>query len=301
MSGVFEIGQSATRLGGVTVNKRGYAFTALEGAFITVVATPCSAPLLGTAIGAALTSLPAAQAMLVFTFIALGLAAPYLLLSLFPQGVKLLPRPGAWMETLKQFLSFPIYAAVGFFLWVLVPQVSEDHHLNLIFGLVLVAMGAWLYGRYATFGATPGRLRFGILGGAALLLLGGFLGWPRAAAPTDLVWEAWSTERVAELRAEGRPIYVDFTARWCFTCQTNKKAVFAGPGSGEILALFRDRKVVALRADWTNRDPLITAELARWSRAAVPFNLVYLPGRAEPKLLPELLTAGTVLEAFASP
>jgi thiol:disulfide interchange protein DsbD len=302
MSGVFEIGQSATRLGGVTAHKRGYAFTLLEGAFITVVATPCSAPLLGAAIGAALTTLPASQAMLVFTFIALGLAAPYLLLSLFPQGVKLLPRPGAWMETLKQFLSFPIYAAVGFFLWVLVPQVSEDDHLTLIFGLVLIALGAWVYGHYTTFSAKPTRARFGLFGGTALVLLGALLGWPRPAAPTDLVWEPWSTERVAALRAEGRPIYIDFTARWCFTCQTNKKAVFAGPGSGEVLKTFRERDVATLRADWTNRDPLITAELKRWDRAAVPFNLLYLPDHAEPTILPELLTPGIVLEALrASP
>jgi thiol:disulfide interchange protein DsbD len=125
-----------------------------------------------------------------------------------------------------------------------------------------------------------------------------FYGWPRAAAPTDIVWEEWSAERVAELQKEGRPIYVDFTARWCFTCQTNKKAVFAGPGSGEVLKTFRDQKVATLRGDWTNRDPKITAELARWKRAAVPFNLLYLPGRAEPKVLPELLTPGVVLDAL---
>lgn len=298
MSGVFEIGQSATRLGSVTANKRGYLFTLLEGAFITIVATPCSAPLLGAAIGAALTSLPAAQAMLVFTVIALGLAAPYLILSLFPQGVKLLPRPGEWMETLKQFLAFPIYAAVGYFLWILVPQLSADQHLNLIFALVLIALGAWLYGRYATFSAKPARARFGIIGCATLLVLGVWLGWPRANAPEDMVWEPWSAERVAALRAEGRPIYIDFTARWCFTCQTNKKAVFAGPGSSEVLKAFRDQDVATLRADWTNRDPLISAELKRWQRAAIPFNLLYLPDQPQPKILPELLTPSLVLEAL---
>ncbi len=124
-------------------------------------------------------------------------------------------------------------------------------------------------------------------------------GWPRSTAPDEIAWEPWSAERVAELQKEGRPIYVDFTARWCFTCQTNKKAVFHGPGSGEVLALFRAKKVAALRADWTNRDPKITAELARWNRAAVPCNLVYLPGRSEPVVLPELLGAGKVLESFS--
>ena len=301
MSGVFEIGQSATRLGNVTASRSGYFFTLLEGVFITLVATPCSAPLLGTAIGAALTTLEPPQAMLVFTAIALGLSTPYLLLSLFPQGVKLLPKPGAWMETLKQFLAFPIYAAVGFFVWVLVPQVSDERHLNIIAGLVVIALGAWLYGRYAIYGAKPARARFGIIGGLALLTLGTWLGWPSTAAaptantPPHVVWQPWSAEAVAKAVAAGKPVYVDFTARWCFTCQTNKKVVF---GSTEVLKTFRDQGVVTLRGDWTNEDPLITAELAKWNRSAVPFNLVYLPGKPDPIILPELLTPGIVLDAL---
>jgi thiol:disulfide interchange protein DsbD len=302
MSGVFEIGQSATRLGNVTAARTGYFFTLLEGVFITLVATPCSAPLLGTAIGAALTTLEPPQAMLVFTSIALGLAAPYLLLSLFPQGVKLLPKPGAWMETLKQFLAFPIYAAVGFFVWVLVPQVSDEHHLNIIGGLVVIALGAWLYGRYATYGAKPARARFGIIGGLSLLILGTWLGWPQTpGAPTPttppaVVWQPWSAEAVAKAVTDGKPVYVDFTARWCFTCQTNKKVVFS---SSEVLQTFRDKNVITLRADWTNEDPLITTELAKWNRSAVPFNLIYLPGKPDPVILPELLTPGIVLNVLS--
>jgi len=304
MSGVFEIGQSATRLGNVTASRTGYFFTLLEGVFITLVATPCSAPLLGTAIGAALTTLEPPQAMLVFTAIALGLATPYLLLSLFPQGVKLLPKPGAWMETLKQFLAFPIYAAVGFFVWVLVPQVSDEHHLNLIAGLVVIALAAWLYGRYATYGAKPTRARFGVIGGLVLLTAGVALGWPQrpatatsstSTAPAEITWKPWSAAAVAEAVAAGKPVYVDFTARWCFTCQTNKKVVF---GSTEVLKTFHDQGIVTLRGDWTNEDPLITAELARWNRSAVPFNLIYLPGKPAPIILPELLTPGIVLDAL---
>jgi len=121
------------------------------------------------------------------------------------------------------------------------------------------------------------------------------LGWPRAQAATDIVWEKWSAERVAQLQAESRPIYVDFTARWCATCQANKKLVFA---STDVKNYFRDRKVATLKADWTNADPHITAELAKWKRSAVPFNLVYLPGKSEPTPLPEILTPGIVLEAF---
>jgi thiol:disulfide interchange protein len=298
MSGAFEFGLGATAVGGQLQQRGGYAGSFFTGVLATVVATPCSAPFLAPALGAAL-ALPTGASFAVFTAIALGLSAPYLLLAAFPAAIRALPRPGTWMETFKQGMAFLLYATVALLVWILAGQLAEDALLSTLLALSGLAFALWLYGR----ATAPAARRRPVALGLSLVLAAGAVayGWPRAAAPTDLVWEAWSTERVAELRAEGRPIYVDFTARWCFTCQTNKKAVFAGPGSGEILALFRDRRVVALRADWTNRDPLITAELARWSRAAVPFNLVYLPGRPEPKILPELLTAGTVLEAFASP
>ncbi|MEO8811038.1 MAG: thioredoxin family protein, partial [Rhodanobacter sp.] len=133
--------------------------------------------------------------------------------------------------------------------------------------------------------------------GVLLFALGLGLGWPRAAAPNAMAWEAWSPERVTQLQKQGRGIYVDFTARWCATCQVNKKVVF---GSDAVTRYFRDNDIVALKADWTNADPRITAELAKWDRSAVPFNLVYRPGRfmATPVELPELLTPQTVLDAF---
>ena len=135
--------------------------------------------------------------------------------------------------------------------------------------------------------------------GWALLALGAWTGWPRPAAPTDIAWEKWSPETVAQLRADGRTIYVDFTARWCATCQANKKLVFH---SAEVLRTFRSRNIATLRADWTNQDPQITAELAKYHRSAVPFDLLYLPDRPDPVVLPSLLTPGIVLEALkASP
>ena len=221
---------------------------------------------------------------------------PYLLLSIFPQAVKALPRPGAWMETFKQVMAFPLYATVGYLIWVLAGQTAEQSLLFVLLGLTVIAMGVWLYGRYNAPGAKPARARFGLVGGLVLLAAGAWLGWPQSPAPSAITWEPWSTERVTQLRAEGKPIYVDFTARWCFTCQTNKKIVF---GSPEVLRQFRDKGVFTLRADWTNADPLITAELARWNRSAVPFDLIYLPGR-EPIVLPEVLTPGIVLDALAS-
>jgi len=294
MSGVFEFGLSATGVGAKLQSKQGYTGSFFTGVLATVVATPCSAPFLAPALGAAL-ALPIVPSFAVFTAIAVGLSLPYLLLSIFPGAIKLLPRPGAWMETFKQAMAFPLYATVGFLIWVLAGQTTEGGSLNAIFGLTLIALAVWLYGRYAKFGAKPVRRRIGIGGGFLVLLLGSVLGWPQSPAANDIVWEKWSPAAITAAQAKGLPIYVDFTARWCATCQTNKKYVFS---SDEVKNNFRDQKVVALKADWTNRDPAITEELARWNRSAVPFNLVYLPGQPEPKILPELLTPGIVLEAL---
>ena len=291
LSGVFEFGLGATAAGGSLQSKQGYTGSFFSGVLATVVATPCSAPFLAPALGAAL-ALPTAESFAVFTAVGVGLSAPYLLLSVFPGAVKKLPRPGAWMETLKQFLAFPLYATAGVLLWVLAGQVDADAQLNAVLGLTVVALAVWAYGRLAAPGAAAVRARLGLAAGAVLLVTGGWLGWP---AKTEIQWESWSAERVAALQKEGRPIYVDFTARWCATCQTNKKIVFH---DADVLRAVREKKVALLRADWTNRDAVITAELARWGRAAVPFNLIYAPGTVEPKVLPEILTPGIVLEAL---
>ncbi len=294
LSGVFEFGLGATGVGSSLQMKEGYAGSFFTGVLATVVATPCSAPFLAPALGAAF-ALSVAQSFAVFTAIAIGLSAPYLLLSAFPQAVRLLPRPGRWMETFKQAMAFPLYATVGYLLWVLAGQTSENGLLMALLGLTVIAMAVWLYGRYRAPGASVGRARFGFIGGLVLFVLGIQLGWPRAMASTDVVWEPWSAQRVEQLRAAGRPIYVDFTARWCATCQANKKVVF---GSQEVRRYFRDENVATLRGDWTNADPLITAELARWNRSAIPFNLVYRPDRADALPLPEILTPRIVLQAF---
>ncbi len=294
MSGVFEFGLSATGVGAGLQSRGGYGGSFFTGVLATVVATPCSAPFLAPALGAAL-ALSITESFLIFTVIALGLSVPYLLLSLFPAAVKILPRPGAWMETFKQAMAFPLYATVGYLAWVLAGQTTESGFLMTLFGLTLIAMAVWLYGRYNAPGARPARARFGLIGGFILLAGGLALGWPQAPAPTDIVWQKWSPEAVAAAQKAGKPIYVDFTARWCATCQANKKIVFS---SDEVKKTFRDRDIVTLKGDWTNQDPAITAELAKWGRSAVPFNLIYLPGDPTPKPLPELLTPSTVLEAL---
>ena len=297
MSGLFEFGLSATGVGSNLQMKSGFAGSFFTGILATVVATPCSAPFLAPALGAAL-ALPVAQSFIVFTAIALGLALPYLLLSIFPSAVKVLPRPGAWMETFKQFMAFPLYATVGYLIWVLAGQVNEGSMLMVLLGLVLVAMGVWFYGRWRIPGASTGRMRFGLLAGLVVAGLGICTGWPQSPSATDITWEKWSPEAVAEFRTENRIIYVDFTARWCATCQTNKKLVF---GSDEVKRVFREKNIATLKADWTMQDPQITAELANYQRSAVPFNVIWLPGKTDPVILPELLTASSVLDALNTP
>lgn len=299
LSGVFEFGVRATAIGSRLHARGGIAGSFFSGMLATVVATPCSAPFLAPALGAALV-LPVAQSFVVFTAIAIGLSLPYLVLSVRPRLIERLPRPGPWMETFKQLMAFPLYATVAFLVWVLAGQLDEGALLNALFALTLAALALWLYGRYGL--PTRARRVRRLAGIGAVLLLAVALGWgwPKPAAPEDVSWEPWSAERVAALRAEGRPIYVDFTARWCATCQVNKKVVFASP---ELRAWFREARVATLKADWTNADPAITAELARWGRSAVPFNLAYPAGGAdvEPRALPEVLTPDIVLRALQAP
>ena len=302
LSGLFEIGLSATGIGGGLQMQPGFAGSFFTGALATLVATPCSAPFLAPALGAAL-SLPAFQSFLVFTAIAIGLALPYLLLSIFPQAIKLLPKPGAWMETFKQFMAFPLYATVGWLLWVLAGQTKDDDNalLSIAFGFVFVAMAAWTYGRFGQAHGKASRQMAGRVLAAALLAGGLFTGWPKTAeaAPAgsyQVAWEKWSPEAIAAAQAAGHYVYVDFTARWCATCQTNKAALFHNDA---VLAALAKDSVVLLKADWTSRDPKITAELARWNRSAVPFNLIYAPGKPDPVVLPELLTPDRMLAALA--
>lgn len=310
MSGLFEIGNSAVGVGSQFTGRQGLSGSFFSGVLATVVATPCAAPFLGPALGAAL-ALPPVSSVAVFTAIALGLALPYLLLSAFPRLVNMLPRPGPWMESLKQFMAFLLYGTVGFLLWVLVGQLTEEGGFTAmsllwsIFGLTTAALGAWIYGRWASPERPKARRRPAIAL-AAVVLCGGFLlGYPqRAYDPAELsaaapavAWEQWAPGKAEELAADGHTVYVDFTARWCVTCQSNKALVFS---SERVRRFFKDNAVIALKADWTNQDPTIAEELERFGRSAVPFNLVYGPALQAPRALPEILTPTIVLEAMAS-
>lgn len=300
MAGVFEVGTSAVGVGMELQSRSGLQGSFFSGLLATIVATPCAAPFLSVALAATLT-LPALHSMLIFAFIGIGLAAPYLLLSIFPKLVKLLPRPGAWMETFKQAMSFLLFATVAFLVWVLTAMVDEYTLLRALFGLVLVAVACWIYGRWSAPVKARGTRVAAIVFALAFLTTGLALGWPKTGpgrntevAQSGLHWEKWSPETVASLRAEKKPVYIDFTARWCVTCQTNKLVY----NSTALQDDFKKRGVVTLKADWTNYDERITEALKALDRAAVPVNVLYVPGREAPVILPNLLTVDNVTAAL---
>lgn len=304
MSGLFEFGQSAVGVGSELTGKQGFAGSFFSGVLATVVATPCAAPFLAPALGAALT-LPPATSFLVFTFIGAGLSLPYLMLSAFPGLVDRLPRPGPWMETFKQFMSFLLYATVAFLLWVLAGQLTDTGgypvfaFLKVLLSLVILAFALWVFGRWAAYHRKLPVRASGTLVAATLIVAALLTGFSGTQAPDQesaaVKWETWEPGKAESMASEGKIVYVDFTARWCVTCQTNKATVFS---SRAVLDKFEELKVVTLKADWTNQDPQISRALAAHGRSAVPFNLVYGPGLDAPLPLPELLTPGIVLEAI---
>jgi thiol:disulfide interchange protein DsbD len=297
--GIFEIGTSATSVGSSLLAKQGFAGSFFSGVLATVVATPCSAPFLGAAIGAAI-ALPTVQFFAAFTTMGIGLALPYLVLSAFPKLIGFLPRPGAWMESFKQAMSFLLFATAGYLLWVYAGQIGLENLLGPLFGLSAIALAAWVYGRWnlphrkASTRMTARIVAVLFAGGGLLLALP-----PRQATADQqqtaaaLVWETWSQQRVDDLLAEGTPVYIDFTAQWCLTCQVNKKRAY----TPQVVALFEEKGVVALKADKTVRNPEIDAALRRFGRSAIPVNVLLAPGR-EPLILPELLAPDDLLKAL---
>ena len=235
----------------------------LTGVLAAAVASPCTAPFMGAALGAALTW-PASRSLAVFAALGLGVAAPYLLASAVPAIGRRLPRPGRWMETFRNVLAFPMFATVIWLTWVLGQQAGIDGAAALLVALLAMALGAWWWGRRPENG-----LRRVLSTMAILVLTVGAFAWAaplwrpvaadaRTAADVGGLWQPWSPQRVAELRAAGRKVFVDFTAAWCVTCQYNKRTTLA---HAEVLAAFEANKVALLRADWTSRDAVIAAEL----------------------------------------
>lgn len=288
MAGVFEIGTSATSIGGKLSNKHGLAGSFFSGVLATIVATPCSAPFLGPAIGAAI-SLPAAQFFASFAAMALGLTLPYLVLSSFPKLTDMLPRPGAWMESFKQGMSFLLFGTAGYLLWVYIGQIKLENSLNALLGLAVIAFGTWVYGRWNLPYRSRKARTIGCTVALAAILSGCILVKP--PKPSGLEWEHWSQQRVDELLAKGKPVYVDFTASWCLTCQVNKKRAY----TPEVIKLMKERGIVTLKADKSSPDPAIDAKIAEFKRTAIPVNVLYVPGKA-PIVTPEVLSPSYLKE-----
>jgi thiol:disulfide interchange protein DsbD len=299
--GVFEVGGRVQGAAGNINVRNMHAQAFFSGVLATAVASPCTAPFMGSALGFTLAQ-PAYIALGVFTALALGMAAPIVFLAFYPQGRKWLPKPGPWMVSFKQFMAFPLLATVVWLAWVLGAQRGNDAVMQLFAGLLVIALAAWVYGRW---GAAPKRAGYTL---AALLLFAGiFLAWPDGSAsppeavqtvakPGELAWQPWSKSKVEELRARGSPVFVDFTAAWCITCQVNKRIALH---NSEVVKRFADLGVAPLKADWTNHDAAITSALAEFGRNAVPLYVLYSPRSATaPVVLPELLTPATVLAAL---
>jgi thiol:disulfide interchange protein DsbD len=305
--GVFEVPMlGATRVTEASSGEGAVGYL-LTGVFATLLATPCSAPFLGTGMGFAL-GLPSWGILLFFGVAGLGLAAPFLLIAVIPALFRFLPRPGAWMETFKHLMGFTLMATTVWLVDVFMAQTGRSGGTGLLAFLMFIGVGAWVFGRWGGLGAPP-RRQLGALGVAlAIIFLGGrsFLVLEPVAAvqPTgelatdldfseEIPWQGFSEERVEEL--SDSLVFVDFTADWCLTCKVNEKHVLATRTVREAM----DRLgVVPLKADWTRRDEVITAWLLRFGRAGVPFYLVLPPGGADPIPLPEVITPGLVVDAL---
>lgn len=295
LSGVFAFSGRFSGVGQGLTARPGVRGSFATGVLAVIVASPCTAPFMGVALGYALTR-PPLETLLVFAALAAGFALPMLLLSLRPGWLRLLPAPGAWMERLRQALAFPLYATAAWLLWVLDQQVDSTAMAAALAGAVLLAFGLW-------WGAQDWRKPWRKRLPAALLLLGGLAcagvvaGIDRTDGDAPGEAGAWSEQRVNELRQQGRAVLVNFTAAWCITCKVNERVALSTPGVRAALAA---PDIAYLKADWTRRDPAISAALQAHGRSGVPLYLLYPAAPGEPRVLPQLLTEGLVLQALAT-
>lgn len=296
--GVFQVGLAAGGLVERVEARRDYGRSVGEGVLAVVLATPCSAPILGTAVGFAFAA-PAGLTLLVFAVLGVGLAAPFCLLVVVPGLAERLPRPGPWMDRLKHGLGFALLATAAWLVWVMGGLRGVDAMARLLGFLIALSFALWIFG-LTQYG---GRRHLGALSAGALLACAGWVSLAplQAATPADEAPAAqagsWSEEAVAAALAAGRPVFVDFTADWCLTCKFNERTVLA---ARPVREAFARHDVEFLVGDWTRRDEAIRQKLAAHGKAGVPLYLVYAPDRPdEPEVLPELLTEQLVIDSLA--
>jgi thiol:disulfide interchange protein DsbD len=295
LSGVFEIGGGWVGVGDRLTRRGGLAGSFFTGLLAVVVATPCTAPFMGAAVAAAATA-PPATALLIFMAVGLGLAAPYGVLALAPGLAAALPRPGRWMLIFRQALAFPMYAAAVWLVWVVGQQAGADGALIVLSGAVLIGFAAWIFGATRT-SARRGRAIGEALAAAvalmALLTLDRLAVAPQGATAAAEDATVYSPDRLAALRAEGRPVFVNMTAAWCVTCLVNERVALS---SDRVKEAFAKRNVAYLKGDWTRADPAIAQFLREHGRDGVPLYILYPPHGEEPVVLPQILTETAVVD-----
>jgi thiol:disulfide interchange protein len=294
LAGMFEIGLTVTNTGSSLASRQGYSGSFFTGVLAMVVATPCTAPFMGAAVGFALAE-NAAVAFAVFTALALGLALPYLVLTFNPGWMRLLPRPGAWMEVLKQATAVPVFGFAIWLVWLFASVAGVDALSALLAAFLLLAIAGWILGRW------PARRVAGVFAVSVIVLavampLYALWKFPASQITTasKAGWQPYSQAAIEQYRSQGRPVFVDFTARWCLSCQVNERAVL---DRGDVQRRLHDSGIVLVRADWTKQDEDISSALKELGRSGVPTYVFYLPGQAA-QVLPEVLTPGIVFGAL---
>ncbi|HVF34498.1 MAG TPA: thioredoxin family protein, partial [Candidatus Saccharimonadia bacterium] len=299
LSGVWAPSGAWTGAGQSLAARGGARGAVVTGVLAVGVASPCTAPFMGPALGYAVTQ-SAAVALLVFATLGVGLAAPLVVLSFAPALARRLPRPGAWMDTLKQVLAFPMYLAALWLFWVLGRQAGVDAMAQALLAALALGFAAWRLGRPATTRTARAVRALAIAAGLVACVVAVASIEPRApgAASTaqDGTHEPWTGARLATLRADGRPVFVNMTAAWCITCLANERVALS---TDAVRDAFAHHDVAYLKGDWTQRDDAITAYLAQFGRNGVPLYVLYPRGGGEPRVLPQMLTPGLVLEALA--
>jgi thiol:disulfide interchange protein DsbD len=301
MSGVVEFGTGVMGVGTNLQEKEGYAGSFFTGVLASVVASPCTAPFMGAALGFAFTqTMPVA--LTVFVALGFGMALPFLIISFVPGLASRMPRPGHWMLTFKQLLAFPLYATAAWLLWVLGQEASSDAMAMVIGSCVLLAFAAWLYHqRHITKGAwryVSALLILASLGISFSVLRSPFLATRTASEDVaeDANYQAYSNALLADLRAQGKPVFVNMTASWCITCLVNEKVALS---SDSVVNALEENGVTYLKGDWTNNDPEITAVLKQFETSGVPLYLMFPADPSKPaEVLPQILTESIVLDAL---
>jgi len=307
LSGVYEFGTGLMGAGGSLASAPGYKGSFFTGVLATAVASPCTAPFMGAALGFAL-SQSWLVAMVVFFFLGLGMALPFLVLSFSPALLKFMPRPGAWMITFKEFMAFPMYATVLWLLWVLGNQTGVNGMAAVVGSCLLLAFGLWLLNKRSV--ARPfWRAANAVVAALLFLTVAYTLQSPLLETRTssamasangeegegNAFYEAFSAARLGELQAAGQPVFINMTAAWCITCLANEQTTLS---SERVIQAMQDSNITYLKGDWTNQDPEISRVLDEFNRPSVPLYLLYPGAGQDPVILPQILTPSIMIEAF---